>query len=239
MKKLVHIVNGNWQYKSMFEEAGWGITIDLAEADLVQFTGGEDVTPELYGERPHPRTFHNPNRDKQEKRIYDQAREMGIPMAGICRGGQFLNVMNGGKMYQDVDNHALGGTHKAHVNGFIGDVDVTSTHHQMMRPNIHTDHIVLMSAKLSTRKEYMGGIPIGVIKQKVKHDDDVESVYYPETHSLCFQPHPEFDRGKDCRAVYFFFINNYLLGNLSYEKSSNFIADSYLKKVKTSDYIPF
>jgi len=238
MKKLVYIVSGNWQYKSMFLEAGWDITLDLAEADLVQFTGGEDVSPDLYGERSHPRTFHNPNRDKQEKRIFDQARELGLPMAGICRGGQFLNVMNGGKMYQDVDNHAIGGTHKAHVNGFIGDVDVTSTHHQMMRPNLFREHIVLMSAKLATRKEYMGGLPVGRVVHKT-NEDDVESIYYPETRTLCFQPHPEFDKGKHCRAVYFFFINNYLLPNISYEKASNFVADSFLHKVKTEDYIPY
>ena len=41
----------------------------------------------------------------------------------------------------------------------------------------------------------------------------MEAVFYPETKSLCFQPHPEFNTfgGLECREAYFFFINNYLL----------------------------
>lgn len=232
-KRAVFIVGGNGQYRSMFTERGWYITTSIYNADLVQFTGGEDVSPSLYGEPPHPRTFFNPDRDEKEQKIFNQARELGIPMAGICRGGQFLNVMNGGSMWQDVDNHT--GAHLARVNGYIGDVYVSSTHHQMMRPSKTNDHIVLMAANLSRKKECMmdAGHPTVVSRIIGSHnkEDDVESVFYPDTRTLCFQPHPEFNGIPMCRDVYFHFIENYLMGNVTYEEAANHISSTHINKV--------
>lgn len=240
-KKSVFIISGGRDYASMFLKEGWELSNNMAEADLVLFTGGEDVTPELYGERKHPKTWNNPNRDKYEEKLYKEALELGIPMAGICRGGQFLNVMNGGKMWQHVDNHAISGTHTAKVTGFIGDIQVTSTHHQMMIPNDQAEHIVLVTANLSDRKEKMGDQGVGIISRHTnKKEDDVESVYYPNTHVLCYQPHPEFVRGEgDCRTVFFFFINNYLLSYATRDDITEQITNGIINKKNVRDYIPF
>src|SRR3546814_3238996 len=43
------------------------------------------------------------------------ARRMHKPMAGICRGGQFLNVMCGGSMIQHVEGHAIHGRSEEHT----------------------------------------------------------------------------------------------------------------------------
>lgn len=245
-KKLVFFVAGNIQYRDMFKERGWEETRDMNEADLVQFTGGEDVSPHLYGELRHPRTGNNPARDEREKLIFDQALEVGVPMAGICRGGQFLNVMNKGSMWQHVDGHT--GKHVAHVNGFVGDVEVSSTHHQMMRPSKAVEHLILMTASKSKIKECMNDIGNEgqIIRRYVseKHrEDDVEAVYYPDTKSLCYQPHPEFDNVKACRDVYFYFINNYLLKGVSWEDGSNVISSNFMKRSSVNtlytDAIPF
>lgn len=56
------------------------------EADLVIFTGGEDVDPSLYNEPRHPRTSSNITRDIREKDIYEYCLDKKIPMLGICRG---------------------------------------------------------------------------------------------------------------------------------------------------------
>lgn len=238
--KSVYIVSGNAQYVNMFLEREWEMARTIAEADLILFTGGEDVTPDLYGERPHPKTYSNINRDRAESDIFKMGVELGIPMAGICRGGQFLNVMNGGKMWQHVNNHAISGTHKAHVTGFIGEIDVTSTHHQMMIPAPDdVESIVLVTANLSTQKERMGSQGVGIVTRYTR-DEDVESIYYPTTHSLCFQPHPEFNEGRgQCRDVFFFFINNYLLANAGMDKVSGDIANGIIKKIPVEDFIPF
>ena len=67
---------------------------NIINADLVLFAGGEDVDPSLYNEKPHTTTYSNINRDISEKKIYQKAKYLGIPCIGICRGNQFLCVMN-------------------------------------------------------------------------------------------------------------------------------------------------
>ena len=225
MTKKVWIVGNltRGPYAEMFKERGWQVVDNIDEADLIQFTGGEDVSPNLYNELRHPRTSCNPIRDNNEKDIFQWGVANGIPMTGICRGGQFLNVMNGGKMWQDVDGHATGHNHRAFALGHIGWVNVTSTHHQMMRPNTSIEHLVLMTAAESKYRENVGSTGT-VLKQTQfdgKYNDDVESVYYPNTGTLCYQPHPEFF-GKDaveCRDVYFYFLNNYLMAELDIEEA--------------------
>jgi gamma-glutamyl-gamma-aminobutyrate hydrolase PuuD len=211
---------GRATVEAMFIKQGWLLTKDIEKADLVQFTGGADVSPYLYGEFKHPSTGNDPARDVYEQEIYDKCIAMGVPMAGICRGGQFLNVMNGGSMYQDVDGHAIQGTHKAFILGGLLSVDVSSTHHQMMRPNLspEAEAQVIMSAALSKTKENMtsnaSGTPkvITEICDPSRHKSDVEAVYYGATNCLCFQPHPEFPGPlyEETRDVYFNFLNTYV-----------------------------
>src|SRR5512138_3194140 len=101
----IYVVGGAYGYGKLFQEHGWEVVIDLDEADIACFTGGEDVSPNYYGEQKHIRTYSNPLRDSVEKSIFNVFMEKEIPMLGICRGGQFLNCMSGGKMYQHVSNH--------------------------------------------------------------------------------------------------------------------------------------
>lgn len=208
--KKVFIVGGHInQYGKMFSEAGWTVmnTVNdnIEDADLVQFTGGADVSPDLYQEAKHPRTYSSEYRDEQESAVYDKCIKKGIPMAGICRGGQFLNVMNGGRMYQDVDGHGIGG-HHAMVDLIDGTISqVTSTHHQMMRPSKRAT-ILAVASNIATRKEYCdsnGGIII-------EREDliDIEVVLYKDAKCLCFQPHPEFGvADSSCRKAYFNYLN--------------------------------
>lgn len=183
----VVIVNSNYQYTDMFRNRGWTVlpvTIEnIQNADLVQFTGGADVTPALYHEE-NIASDNSDSRDLMEIGVFGVALAAGVPMAGICRGGQFLNVMCGGKMHQHVDGHATGKMH-----GIIttdGDViSVTSTHHQMMIPSDNA--VVLATAKI-----------VG--------DEDTEIVYYPDDSVFCFQPHPEFSKSS-CQDLYFKYLD--------------------------------
>jgi len=201
--KTVLIINGGGAYERMFRMYGWEVVDDIYDADLIQFTGGADVTPGLYGELPHPATSYSRARDNHEMKIFHIAREVGVPMAGICRGGQFLNVMNGGKMYQDVDRHAISGTHTATDVRSGSDIEVSSTHHQMMRP--HKTGEVLCIAHRATFKEHM--VKDHVAKVDGTEENDVEVVLYKDNKCLCFQPHPEFvsrnPAYKACADYYF------------------------------------
>lgn len=196
MKVLV--VGGDILIERMFLNRGFEITTDEQNADIAVFTGGADVSPELYGE-PNFASHVNKARDDKEQRKFEYLKELGVPMVGICRGGQFLNVMNGGTMYQDVESHAIGGTHPI-MDVETGDtIAVTSTHHQMMRPNLQApDYELIAYATLGGAKSYW------FQDQVVRNHDgiDFEVLYYPESKSLCFQPHPEYSH-KDTESYFF------------------------------------
>lgn len=196
----VYIVGGNGGgYGEMFRAAGWDFARGPLSADLIQFTGGEDVTPQLFGEDKHPYTGCNFERDLYEAGYFAVAQRTGIPMAGICRGGQFLNVMSGGRMYQHVDKHATGKGHELQDLATGRTIHVSSTHHQMMIPA--QAGIVVASANLGGIKEWVSEDRIVQIKADPV---DVEVVYYADTKALCFQPHPEFfNPGDECFDYYF------------------------------------
>jgi putative glutamine amidotransferase len=66
-------------------------------------SGGEDVDPAHYGEQPSPALGAvEPLRDAMELRAVACAEERGVPILGICRGLQLLNVHFGGTLYQDI-----------------------------------------------------------------------------------------------------------------------------------------
>jgi putative glutamine amidotransferase len=72
-------------------------------ADGVLFSGGGDVEPRLYGEQPHPRLGEvEHERDRFELALYRAARARGLPILGICRGIQLINVAEGGTLHQDL-----------------------------------------------------------------------------------------------------------------------------------------
>ena len=71
--------------------------------DGLLFTGGEDVDPALYGAEPSPRLGTvDRNRDLFELAVLAAARERGIPVLGICRGIQLINVAFEGTLWQDL-----------------------------------------------------------------------------------------------------------------------------------------
>jgi putative glutamine amidotransferase len=66
-------------------------------------TGGGDIASELYGEEPTADLLEvDPDRDTMEMRALELALERGLPILGVCRGMQVLNVYFGGTLYQDL-----------------------------------------------------------------------------------------------------------------------------------------
>lgn len=95
--------------------------VELAEQALEPFealvlTGGEDVDPTHYRADPHPQLgVISQLRDRFELALFHQARRRGMPVLGICRGMQLINVAMGGTLFQDLPserpsdiNHAPG-----------------------------------------------------------------------------------------------------------------------------------
>lgn len=71
--------------------------------DGLILTGGSDINPLKYGEEPKRKLGHVSNeRDSFEFYLLEQAIKNNIPILGICRGIQIINVFSGGSLYQDI-----------------------------------------------------------------------------------------------------------------------------------------
>ncbi len=136
MDRLIYVENGyDGRYGRFWGELGEVISDrDLflhrpQDFSLVCFTGGEDVSPELYGHK-NLGSHNSPRRDEEEQNVFDVAAKWKIPMTGICRGSQFLNVQMGGTMVQNLKTSHGGSPHKCEATDGQS-FEVTSSHHQM------------------------------------------------------------------------------------------------------------
>ena len=120
----------------LFESRGYEVLYDverLSQASCVVFTGGCDVHPSIYGEGFKGAHDCHIHRDLFEVGVYEKTKALGIPMIGICRGGQLLNVLNGGEMLQD--HGLISGDVAALEVGTDALVEVRVDHHQGMYSN--------------------------------------------------------------------------------------------------------
>jgi putative glutamine amidotransferase len=99
---------------------------DVAEAeatvavlDGVVIAGGGDIDPAIYGAAKHPKTDVNaPDRDAWELAVADAAIRLNVPLLGICRGMQVLNVACGGTLHQHVPELVGHEGHNGPADGF-------------------------------------------------------------------------------------------------------------------------
>ena len=75
----------------------------VSKLDVLILTGGEDVDPARYNAAKSPKlgTVNAP-RDDFDFRLLDAARRRNLPVIGICRGCQLLNIAFGGTLWQDI-----------------------------------------------------------------------------------------------------------------------------------------
>ncbi len=175
--------------------------------DIIVFTGGEDIDPSLYGEEKLPVTRSNIKRDELEKEFFEFYKD--IPKVGICRGGQLLNVLSGGKMWQHIENHnryhdvinllPLKEFKEKEI------VKVSSTHHQMMKCG--PEGVVIGITRENGKGLSEKYVSSNDIKRELSYDTEV--VWYPKTKSLCFQPHPEYIHDSACSRYFFNLINHF------------------------------
>ena len=80
--------------------------------DGLVLTGGEDLDPAWYGADPSPQ-LSPPSRERDlfELALFAVARQRGLPILGICRGIQLINVGLGGTLFQDLPTERPGGVH--------------------------------------------------------------------------------------------------------------------------------
>ena len=92
--------------------------------DAVLLAGGADIAADRYGTLPHPRAgAPRPDRDETELAVLDRALARGIPVLGVCRGAQLLNVALGGSLVQHLPETVGHEEHNPHP-GVYGTVTV-------------------------------------------------------------------------------------------------------------------
>lgn len=204
-KRKIYVVGSSNNYANWME----GMVVKkIEEADVVVFTGGEDVDPSLYNQPSHKTTWSNIDRDLFEKDEFQKAKELDKPCLGICRGSQFLCVMNGGLLVQDQPNpHYM---HK--ITTYTGDeFMITSTHHQAAFPyNLKKDEYKVLGWTKNMLPYHKGGDD-----KELNPELECEIVYYPNSKSLGIQGHPE-SMDLESSAVLYLrgILNNFLNGNL-------------------------
>ena len=133
---------------------------DIETCSGFVLTGGIDIEPGLYGESSNysngPDVYQQ-DRDLFEEKIYRYAAAKSLPVIGICRGMQLINVLEGGKLIQDLGEqgnkvHRKIDIDKQHAvtideNSLLFEIAgeksglVNSAHHQGVDKNVLSDQL--------------------------------------------------------------------------------------------------
>ena len=157
--------------------------------DGVLFTGGQDVSPQLYGEEKRAVCGEICDaRDIFEQNLLHLALEQDKPSFGICRGLQFFNVCLGGTLYQDLPaEHPSGVVHTSTPTN-------RATHMARILPDTPL-HSLLEISDLRVNSYHHQGIKdlAPSLREMVRSEDDViEAVYLPDKRfAWAVQWHPE------------------------------------------------
>jgi putative glutamine amidotransferase len=93
--------------------------LDLIDGLIL--AGGNDIDPSAYGAEPHPETNGTvPERDQSELALVRRAWERDMPVLGICRGMQLLNVSRGGTLLQHLPDEVGHADHRINPGSFDG-----------------------------------------------------------------------------------------------------------------------
>lgn len=163
-----------------------------AAMDGLLLSGGADIDPARYGELPSGSRSVEPGRDALEDEAYRAAISSAVPVLGVCRGLQAINVFAGGSLLQHVDGHEsetypsaevtrhplelAADSRLAAILGDTSDLEVNSYHHQAI-----------------TADRVAPGLRVSAIAEHPDAGDLVEAVETTDPHQwlVGVQCHPE------------------------------------------------
>jgi putative glutamine amidotransferase len=163
--------------------------LDLIDGLLL--AGGSDIDPGSYGAVPHPETRGTwPERDRFELGLTHAALELDMPVLGVCRGMQLLNVACGGTLVQHLPD-LVGHDDHRHTPGAFGDHEVRLQDGTLAARAVGAERALVKSHHHQGVDELGEGL--GAVGWS-GGDDAIEAVELPgRTYALGVLWHPEED----------------------------------------------
>jgi putative glutamine amidotransferase len=191
----------NGQYVAALKAAGADVILlpaglPAAEAildrlDAVLFPGGLDVDPSNYGQAASPALGRvNGDLDALEGPLARLAVERGLPLLGVCRGHQMVNVALGGTLYQDITTDGLSSFD--HWAPLERGRDYLA-HTILVRPGTHLREIVGTDELQvnSFHHQAIRDVAPGLLVNATSPDGVIEGLESPDGRVLTVQCHPE------------------------------------------------
>lgn len=167
------------------------VDVLLERVDGILLAGGSDVSPLNYGQEPHPKLGAiNERRDLFEIELVKQAMKRNIPILGICRGLQIINVALGGTLYQDLsENPAFTIKHQQYGTNWD-----TPTHSvKLLQPSILDEVFADQKRPVvnSLHHQAINQLAPGTTALAQSHDGLIEAFQVDNKDVLAIQWHPE------------------------------------------------
>ncbi|TVP82552.1 MAG: gamma-glutamyl-gamma-aminobutyrate hydrolase family protein [Alkalicoccus sp.] len=199
-------------------EAAGGIPVMLpltADTDILEktaaafdgflFTGGHDISPEMYGEEKEAACGETCwDRDRMEAVLFEKVTGHNKPVFGICRALQLFNVLLGGTLYQDLSKDVINHKQKPPYSRTVHEVTIE----ERTLPGS-----ILQEKKIRVNSYHHQGIKeLAAQLQPAAYADDglIEAVVMPgQSFNLAVQWHPEFNYEEDShsRALFQAFVD--------------------------------
>lgn len=178
----------------------------LDGVDGVIISGGADVSPRWYGERPKdPRWAGQPERDECELALVRGARRRERPLLGICRGHQLLNVACDGALWQDVGT--MRDRSRIHRDAEVYD---DLSHRVTVLPRTRVAALLGKSGKITVNSIHHQGVKRlgrGLVPVAFAPDGLIEAIEIPgDRLTVGVQWHPEWMRSREQRRLFHAFV---------------------------------
>jgi len=165
----------------------------IPRLDGILMSGGADIDPERYGAEPEPELQAiEPIRDEFELSLLEEIYKRELPVAGICRGLQILNIHAGGTLFQDIPPHSVRDeppSSRVHEVAFIEGSVLAGLYGPSMQVN-------------SLHHQSIDRVGSGFLATGLANDLGVEAIEHCELPILAVQWHPEMLDSRDSDPLF-------------------------------------